>query len=158
MAAPAVTARVTPPGIMLDDGFPTVIAFAADPDINLWEVSVKPPGIDGGDAIDNTTMHNATWRTRRARALKTLTDSTFTAGYDPNVFGAILALINVEGAITLHWPDGGTYSFFGFLQKFEPNEVKEGEMPTAQVTIVPTNWDPVNHVEAGPLSVDVAGT
>lgn len=158
MAAPAITARVEPTGIMLQDGFPTIIAFAANPSVNLWEVTVKPPGIDGGDAIDVTTMHNTTWRVRRARRLKTLTDSTFTAGYDPNAFAQTLALCNVEGAITIHWPDGGTYSFFGYMQKFEPNEVKEGDFPTAQVTIVPTNYDPVGHVEAGPVEVDALGT
>lgn len=158
MAAPSVTARVTPPGIMLDDGYQTTIAFAADPDVNLWEMTVKPPGIDGGDPIEQTTMHNVTWRTKRARALKTLTESTFKAGYDPNCFAQVLALVNVENAITLHWPDGGTYAFFGFMQKFEPDEVEEGKVPTAQVTICPTNWDPVNHVEAGPAEVDVAGT
>jgi hypothetical protein len=158
MASPAITARVLPTGIMLDDGFPTVIAFALNPSVNLWEMSVKPPGVDGGDPKDLSTMHQVAWRRRGPRKLKTLTDSTFTAGYDPKAQGECEALVNKEGAITIHWPDGGTRSFFGFLQKFEPNEVKEGEPPTAQVTIVPTNWDPVNHVEAGPVDVDVPGT
>ncbi len=40
----------------LDDGYQTLIEFAENPAIKLWEKSVTPPGIDGGDAIDTTTM------------------------------------------------------------------------------------------------------
>lgn len=158
MSAPATTARQTPAGIKLDDGYQTKIAFAADPDVSFWEKTVKPPGLDGGSPIDTTTMHNTTWRTMAARALITLTESTVNAAYDPNVYNNILALINVEGAITVRFPDGSTLSFFGFLQKFEPNDNAEGEMPMAAVTITPTNYDPVGKVEAAPVLTSVAGT
>jgi hypothetical protein len=159
MAAPTVTPRTTPPaGVKLEDGFKTLIAFAADPDISFWEKSVKPPGIDGGDAIDETTMHNTAWRTRSPRALKTLTDSTVTAQYDPKVYTQIEALVNVRGAITVHFPDNSSLAFYGFLQKFEPGELKEGDPPEASITIIPTNYDPVNHVEAAPVYTSPAGT
>ena len=76
MAAPAITARTTPAGIMLKDGYSTKIAFAADPDVSFWEKTVKPPGIDGGDGIEQTTMHNSAYRTMRSRSLKTLTEAS----------------------------------------------------------------------------------
>jgi len=64
------TARTTPTGNKLKDGFRTLIAFAADPDVKLWEKEVTLPGIDVGEKIPTTDMHNVTWRTYAPRALK----------------------------------------------------------------------------------------
>jgi hypothetical protein len=66
--------------------------------------------------------------------------------------------VNRNQAITVRFPTSDSITFFGFLQKFEPAEQKEGEAPHATVTIVPTNWDPVNNVEAGPVYTAAAGT
>lgn len=158
MAAPTPTARQTPAGIRLTDGFSTKVTFAADPDVSLWERTVKPPGVDGGDAIETSTMHQTAWRTMAARALKTLTESTFTAAYDPNCYNQLISLINVETTITVTFPDGSTLAFFGFLRAFEPNELQEGEMPDAQVSITPTNEDPAAHTEQAPVLTSVPGT
>lgn len=54
----AHTTRSAPGGTKLGDGFSTKIAFAADADVSLWEKTVTPPGVDGGDAVDTSTMHN----------------------------------------------------------------------------------------------------
>jgi hypothetical protein len=158
MAAPTPGTRTDPVGIKIDDGFSTLISFAADPDVSFWEKTVTPPGIDGGDAIETETMHNDVWRTRVSRSLKTLTDAETTVAYDPAVFTQIVALCNVETTITIHFSDGSTYCFYGYLRTFEPGEISEGEQPEATVTITPTNYDPVNHVEAGPVLTSVAGT
>lgn len=158
MAAPTPTVRGTPSGIKLKDGFRTKITFATDDNIEFWEKSVKPPGIDGGDSIPQTTMHNVDWRTMSPRQLKTLTESTTTVAYDPLLYTSILALVNVETTVTVTFPDGSTLAFYGFLQKFEPGDLKEGEQPEATVTITPTNFDPTNHVEAAPVLTNVAGT
>lgn len=158
MAAPASTVRATPAGIKLDDGFSTKIAFALDANVEFWEKTVKPPGLDGGDAIDTTNMHNVTYRTMAARALKTLTESTLTVFWDPQCYVSVLALVNAEGSITAHFPDGSKLDFYGFLRTFEPNEHTEGEPPEATISITPTNWDPANRVEAAPVLTSVAGT
>lgn len=158
MGTPANTDRTTPAGTKLDDGFSTKIAFAADPDVSFWEKTVQPPGIDGGDPIDTTTMHNTAWRTMAARALKTLTESSLTVAYDPVVYDQIIALVNVEGAITVHFPNGDTLDFFGFLQTFEPDSNEEGSQPEATITIVPTNVDPSDGAEAAPNYITSAGT
>lgn len=158
MAAPTPTARQLPTGIKLDDGYRTTICPAADPDISFWEKAVTPPGIDGGDEIDTTTMHNSDWRSRASRALKTLTEASVTAAYDPNLYTSILALINLETTYTVHFPDGSTLAFYGFLKSFMPGENVEGEQPEAEILIVPTNFDPVNKVEAAPALANVAGT
>lgn len=155
---PATTARATPAGIRLTDGHSTKIAFAADPDVSFWEMSVKPPGIDGGDAVQTTTMHNTTWRTMASRQLKTLTECTGEAAYDPNVVNNVNALINVETSITVRFPDGSTLDFYGFLKSVEFNDITEGNMPTLNYTIVPTNQDPTTGAEAAPVLTSVAGT
>lgn len=158
MAAPTTTARQTPVGIKLDDGYSTKIAFARRPAVSFWEKTVQPPGMDGGDAIDTTTMHNTLWRTMSARALITLTESSTTVAYDPRVYTDILTLLNQEGSVTCHFPDGSKLDFYGYLKTFEPSDNTEGEQPEATVTIVPTNYDPVNRVEAAPVLTEVTGT
>lgn len=158
MAAPTPTTIGTPAGIKIDDGYQTRIVFAANTTVSLWEKSVKPPGMDGGDAVETTTMRNTTYRTMAPRHLLTLTPMTMTCAYDPNSYNQLIQLINVRTTVTVQFPDGSTLAFFGFLQKFEPNDIKEGEQPEATVTITPTNFDNTNKVEAGPVLTSVAGT
>ena len=162
MAAPSATPRDPPGGIPLQDGYQTLITFVSNTDIKFWERTVTPPGIDGGDPIERTTMHNTAWRTFGARSLRTLTPVSTTVTYDPAVLEEIMnvttGLLNVETTITVTFADLSTIAFYGYLQNFEPSEVSEGSDPEATITIQPTNWDPDADVEAGPTVVEVAGT
>lgn len=133
----------------LDDGYQTLISFTSNPAVKLKEKSVTPPGIDGGDLIDTTTMRNTTWRTADGRALKTLTESSFVAAYDPVVYNELNAMINVNQEIEITFPDGSKLKFWGIMRVFQPNELTEGEQPTANVTISPTNKNAAG-VETGP--------
>jgi hypothetical protein len=143
------TERGTPGGTKLGDGYQCLIAFAQDADVSLWEKSVTPPGIDGGDPVDTSTMHNTTYRTKAARQLKELTNGSFTAAYDPQVYDQIVSLINVEGWITVHFPDGSTLDFMGYLKSFTPGEIVEGSQPEAECEIVCTNENSTG-AETGP--------
>lgn len=158
MAAPVAAARPAPAGIKLDDGFRTLVAFNANPDVSFWEKSVTPPGLDGGDAVDTTTMHNVRWRTMSPRHLVSMTEFSVTAAYDPNLYNDILSLLNVETTVTVHFPDGSTLAFFGFLKAFEPDALTEGEQPEASVTVVPTNQDPTSGDEEDPVLTSAVGT
>lgn len=161
MAAPAITARVVPSGIPLTDQYQTTIAFARRPNINFWEKVVGQAGIDIGQPINTTTQLNSDWMTFAPRQLATLTPFSCTVAYDPAVLSEIYAyLIGQPGAITEHLPDGSTYSYFGYVQSFKRKDMDVGSnnQPEAVIEIVPTNWDPVNHVEASPLLVSVSGT
>ncbi len=158
MANPTTTARVAPTGIRLTDGFKSVVAFARDSNINLWEIEVTPPGADGGDKIETTTMHNTRRRTFAPRALITTTDGAMRVAYDPNVYTEILNIINEPGSITYHLPDGSTVDVWGFLKEFTPDGLVEGSMPTANCVIVHTDTDPDDGSEAGPVVTSVAGT
>ena len=157
MAAPTPTARSTPGGLKLKDGFSSMLTFAADSDIMLFEKSVQPPSLDGGEPVDTTTMHNTLYRTVAPRKLITLGSHTIKCAYDPKVYDQIIDIINDETTITVEFSDGSTLAYYGYLQKFEPEAMEEGTMPMANVTIVPTNID-ASDVEAGPVMNEVSGT
>jgi hypothetical protein len=150
------TARNTPDGFKLEDGYQILIAFSENPSIKLWEKTVKPPGIEGGDPVDTTTMHNVKLRTAAPRRLKTLTAAQLTAAYDPAVYEEIMDMINVNQWITIHYPDGSTYDFVGYLQTFEKTALSEGTMPEASATIVPTNE--LEGIETDPVYTPGSGS
>jgi len=158
MGTPATTPRGTPAGTKLKDGFPTTVAFAANTTVSFWEKAVTPPGIDGGDPIEQQTMLSTLWREMASRALQTLTPIAATVAYDPVVYNEILSLINTEGAITVHFSNNDSVSFFGYLKSFQPNEETEGSQPDAAIEIVPTNTDPADGTESGPNYVSATGT
>jgi hypothetical protein len=159
MAAPATTTRQTPSGIMLDDGYISKLAFARDPDVSLWEIEVKPSGMDNGEPINLTTMHTVRYRRKGPRALLEHTNLTMKCGYDPICRGQIEDnLIGQEGSITQTWSDGSKEDFYGYLKSAEFSANTESEMPTVDIEIVVTNWDPVNRVEVGPNRTLVSGT
>lgn len=158
MAAPVVTARQDPAGIKLKEGYQILVAFALAPTIALWEKTVKPSGIDGGDKIDQTTQHNDTYLTAAPRYLVDITDTNMKVAYDPAAWDTILSIINVQQSITVHFPDGSTLSFFGYLKSFEPDDLQIGSQPEATCVIVVTNVDPINCIESGPIMVPGTGS
>jgi hypothetical protein len=125
----------------LHDGYSTLISFDLAPSVKFKEKTVTPPGLDGGGAIETTTMRSVKWRTMQPKALITLTECTLSASYDPEVYDDILAMLNQNQEITIEFPDLSTYLFWGWVDKFEPEELSEGEFPTATVTIQPSNED-----------------
>lgn len=151
MSAPTHTTRVEPTGSRLDDGYRTLITFAVDPDIKIWEKTVTPPGFDGGDPINTTTMHNDDLRTFSPRALSTMTGSKMTVAYDPAAYPQIQAIINVATTVTVAFPNGTKLSFYGFLQTFETGDMAEGAQPEATCVIGVTNQDPSSGAEENPV-------
>ncbi len=151
MAAPTYTARVEPSGSRLDDGYRTLVTFAADPDVKLWEKGVTPPGIDGGELINTTTMWNDTLRTMSPASLRTMTDGQMRCAYDPAVYPQIIALVNVKTTVSILFPNGSKLSFFGVLRTFIPDELVEGTQPEATCEISPTNTDPSTGSEQDPV-------
>jgi len=132
----------------IDDGFATLVAFSDYPNIKFWEKEVTPPSISGGGANDVTTMRNTALRTKSPKKLKSMGDMTLTASYDPAVYVDLFDMVNHNQEITITWPDDDTYTFWGWVDEFKPNPVKEGEQPTASVTIICSNHDDdLNEVE-----------
>ena len=125
----------------IDDGFATLIEFDQDSDVQMWEKEVTPPGVSGGGENDTSTMRNTTWRTRSPKGLITLSDGSAVMAYDPAVIDEIIAMVNVNQLITVTYPDSSTLAFWGWIDEFVPNALVEGEQPTAEVTILPSNQD-----------------
>ena len=133
------TDRVTPTGTPFDDGYQSLIAFAADPDLDFWEEVVGAPGIDGGDPIPTTTHHNTALRTFAPRSLKTMTPFQVQGRFASGTVDQVDALINQNGWITVKWPDGTEYSFVGYLKSFQPGQAQEGNPLQGVIEIIPTN-------------------
>ncbi len=122
----------------LHDGFPTTITLSGA-GTTFWEKTVQPPGIDGGEPIEITTMRNASLRTRAPRHLYDVTPMELSVAYDPTAYDTIMAAVNVNQEIVVTFPDEGTVTWWGFLKSFIPEANEEGKQPTARITLVPTN-------------------
>ena len=159
MAAPTHTTRVAPSGNYdLYDGFVSKIAFSLDPNITFWEKSVKLPGLDGGAPINRSTMFNSTFVTKHPGGLVEVTDGSAKVAYCLQSYTDILAIINVQGIVTVIVCDGSQQSAFGYLQKFDPAELVPGTHPEATITIVFTMYDNANNVESTFLTTEVTGS
>lgn len=151
MSAPSYTPRVTPPYAKMEDGYKALVTFAADPDVALWEIDAQTPGIDGGDPIPQSTMHNGTFHTDAPRSLIRLTPITFTAQYSWVSLSQVLSLVNVRTTISVSFSTGNYVAFYGYLQSFMPDNLAEGERPQGTATVMPTNTDPSSGAEEGPV-------
>jgi hypothetical protein len=125
-----------------DDGFSTLLTFSENEDIKIWEIEVTPPGFDGGGMIDTTTMRNTAKRTRRPKALTTMTNGGATVAYAGSALEAIQDMINVLQEITVTFPESaGTMTFWGWINNLIPGPNSEGNRPTATMEIIPSNED-----------------
>lgn len=141
------------------DGYQTTIDFSSSEMTSdaliiriMEEKEVTPPGFAGGGANDASTMRNVTWRTMSPKSLKTLTPVTLAVAYDPALYDEMDAMINDNQLITITFPDGATLAFWGWIDEFTPNASIEGEQPTANITIIPSNQDADNsNAEIAPV-------
>lgn len=133
MTAPAPTARTTPTGTKLENGFVAKVTFANDADIDIWEVEVKPGKEDIGDKIDQTTMYNTSRKTAAPPALYDTEDGQILVAYDPANESQIKAIIGQHTTITIHYSNGDSIADFGWLRSFDKQNMVINERPTALV-------------------------
>jgi hypothetical protein len=141
----------------LDDGFSTIISLQNAPGIHLYERDVTPPGITAGGPIETTTMRNTTWRTMSPRALKSLSQVSSTVAYATDAYPVLIAQIGVNQQITVTFPDESYIRFWGWVEEFTPAANTEGEQPTANLVIQPSNHDN-NGLEVAPIYSETAAT
>jgi len=122
-----------------EDGHSTTLVFQNLSDLPIFEKEVTPPGMTAGGPIDTTTMRNTTWRTMAGRALKTLTPVSATVAFAFEGLVQIGEQVAVNQIITVSFPDGSSVMFWGWIEECTPNAFTEGEQPTAQLTIQPSN-------------------
>lgn len=120
------------------DGKGTQISLGSN---SLQEVSITPPSISSGGEINTTTHRNGTWRTKSPKILKEFGEVSFSAVYDPAQVGTMLTSVGTNQEITVTFADSTTLVFYGYIDSFSPGEITEGELPTADVTIIPTLQD-----------------
>lgn len=147
---PTPTAAGTPTGFKMPDGFSSTIVFASKASLGIWEKQVKPPGMDGGEPIDTSTMRNSKFHTMHPRSLQKVDSTTVSCAYDPDAYADLQTLVNFPDTVTVHWPTHDSVCAYGFLQKAEFGELKEGEFPEVTLTIAWTNTDATG-AEAGPV-------
>ncbi len=135
---------------ILNDGHSTIYTFANISNVNFLEKEVTPPGVDGGGENDITTMRNVRYRTRQSKKLLTLTESSVTVAYDPAIYNDVNDQLQVNQLITITFPDLSKVDFFGWIDSFVPGTNVEGEQPTAELTIIPSNQDS-NQDEIAPV-------
>lgn len=133
---------------VLNDGFSTTITLtspAATMGITALEKTVTPTGWEGGGPIPITTMRNTLFRTQVPKQLQQLGTMTLTVAWDPvqldSLAATIAAAINVNQLITITFPDGSTFAFYGWIDEFKPQEHREGEQPLATMTVIPSMVD-----------------
>jgi len=124
----------------IDDGFSTQIDLPAA-GVTLWEKEVTPPGIDAGGPIDTSTMRNLQLRTKIPKSLKTMTQMRLRVAYDPAFYNNIFGAVGINQQIQVTFPDLSILGFWGWLDKFTPDPLREGEQPTAECIIECSNQD-----------------
>lgn len=154
MAAPtpAATNLRVPAGRFLELGKQILVTIKGDGTsyntIGLWEVSVTPVALSGGDKVGIGNQYNVKYETFVPQRLITVGDMQMTVQYDPDAYDEISQAINDNTTITIHFPNGDRLAFYGYLKDFTPGEVSRTTNPTATVVISATMFDPVNFVEA----------
>lgn len=158
MGVPIHTVRQAPTGVRIPDGFVTKLCFHSQPALGVWEKQVKPPGFDGGEMIDISTMFNTLYHTMYPRALIKVDEISSVCGYDPDAIAQLIALINYPDSVSIFYPDNTSYDIFACLRRVEFSEHQEGEFPTATLTIAPMMYDANAHVEAAGVLTAAVGT
>jgi hypothetical protein len=127
---------------MLTNGYASFFEIGTYGTLGFWEKEVTPFGLEGGDKIDVSTMHNHYVRTYAAQALYEASDGEITAAYDPGILSNLSGTggaINDNQTVTIHFPDTSTWDTFGYIQTFSPSALTNGEQPEATITVVFTN-------------------
>lgn len=134
----------------LSESVGATITFASYPSAKFYVKQMSPPGLDGGAAIQTTLLANAKYHTYTPPKLVTLTDFTCQVSYNSDAMVDAVSFINLNQLITFTWPDGFTWTFYGYIMKFAPGELTPGTQPIATVTIHPTMENPSTLAETNP--------
>ena len=121
----------------LTDGFKALVSFQSFPGsvAVMKEREVQPPDLDAGGEIETSTMRNSRYRTKAPKSLVTAGDVTLQIQYDPAIYDGIVAMLGRNQLIAVTFPDGTSVIVWGWLDKFTPASLKEGDFPMAEIKI-----------------------
>jgi hypothetical protein len=142
-----------PVGKLLPDGFAALITFDDFPDVELFVKEPTPPGYEGGGGNPQSTFHNVKFRTQRPKKLITVTGGSVRVAYDPAI---VTRLLTTNGGLLLknqfchvQYADLSKHNWWGWVEAFRPDSLKEGVQPEATVQLEVSNLDN-NGAEVGP--------
>ena len=141
--------------LIQEDGFSTIIEIDGVTELRFEEQEVTPPGLSAGGKINTTTMRSTGgWRTAAAKKMKSLEDMSLKVAWATAAYTVIMGVIGIPKMFTVTFPDGATLEFWAILDEFKPGAQKEGEQPTADITIVPTLKNPATGATVAPVFTD----
>lgn len=123
----------------LYDGQSTTFNFGTTVSLLFREKRVQPPDVDGGGRVDSTDMRNLRGRTAASKKLFTSGQMKTMGYYDPLMYTNFVSNMQVNQGINVLFPDFSMVTFYGWLEKFTPQEHQEGENPLAEVIIEISN-------------------
>jgi len=159
MAAPSVQTRGTPAGSKLRRAWRSKFTFGLAPTLPIWEFEITPWTFNGGPMINTSTFFNTLFHTKQFQGLIDVEKLVVKGLYDTDLLkdtNGYKTIMNQEQACTLLYPNLGTVSIFGGpnVMRFTTMVFNGTEAPAVEFDVEVTNWDPNNHVEAGPSYVD----
>jgi hypothetical protein len=123
----------------LNDGHATLITLENDPTIKLFEKEVTPPAINAGGPIETSTMRNVSVHTKAPKKLKGVGQTKASCAYATESIQRIYAQLGSNQRITVTYPDGSRYRYWGWLDSFTPGSNTMGAQPTAEVVFEASN-------------------
>ena len=134
-------------------GHGTTITFASDASLLFYPRALTPPGLEGGGPIETTLLAATAYRMFEPKTLKTLMPFSITALYDPDVYTDMIAAINTNTLITITFNDSPAtvLAFYGYVNRFAPGTLSEGDLATAELEIVPTLRHSSTGAETAPV-------
>lgn len=123
----------------MNDGHATLIMMENAPLIKLFEKQVTPPAINAGGPIQTTSMRNVAVHTQAPKKLKGVGEVKVSCAYATIAINDIYAQLGINQRITVTYPDGSRYRYWGWLDSFTPSSHTMGEQPTAEAVFQASN-------------------
>jgi hypothetical protein len=155
---PTPTAAVNPGGRKMGAGYPMLVTFSLDPDLEVFPIEVTPVGVEGLPSVDTTTQWNVRYSTQHLSPLVKGTDGHMTAMYDPISIVSLVAMTGIPQVITEHYPTGDSICYYGAVQSAVKGPLKRGTLPTMEVKWQATFEDPSDCSEQPIVFTPGAGT
>lgn len=134
-----------------EDGLGMALTFSLNASLLFYPKSITPSGYDARGGTDVSRLDNEEWVTMAPKRLKTATPIKIVASFESGALATaeLEDMIGVNQMATEVYPDGAERDIWGWIDKFDISEFKEGEQPTVTIDFIPSNRNG-SGVETGP--------
>jgi hypothetical protein len=134
---------------ILRDGIKTLVFFTGPARVLFGEIEITVPGVTGRGVIDMVGLRQNVWATQAPKSIKNLTPLTAKVMFDPEMIPGLWAAVQRNQEIVVQFPTGAQLIFWGWLEEVAFDPTSEGNRPTLNITIQPSNLNS-QCVETGP--------